>query len=113
MTQHSDTETIKEELSLRAEMDTFKAFIMVELLEVKMEKNENSQVETNLTTGEIELSQDKNLTGVKHPQYEIKFLQEEIVNKNEIIKKTLLKNINCSEKISQILNSSYNDYQKA
>lgn len=48
MTQHTDTETIKKELSLRAEINNFKEFVMVNLLDIKMDKNENSQIETNI-----------------------------------------------------------------
>lgn len=63
----SDTETIKEELqSLSAEMSTFKQFIMAIWPEVKMNRNENSQVETNIMATEIEKSQGKNLIEVKH-----------------------------------------------
>ena len=86
---------------------------MVELLEVKVDKNENSEVETNITASEIELIQGKSLTGVNHLQDEIKFLRKELANKTEVIKNTLPENINFSEKISQIPNSPHNDYEKS
>ena len=88
-------------------------FVMVELLEVKVDKNENSEVETNITASEIELIQGKSLTGVNHLQDEIKFLRKELGNKTEVIKNTLPENINFSEKISQIPNSPHNDYEKS
>ena len=50
---------------------------------------------------------------VQHFLDEIKFLWEEVGNKNEIIK-TLLKNINCLKKLfSQNQNSSHNSYKKS
>ena len=78
---------IKEKLqSLRAKMSSFKEFAMTQVLEVKKEKNENSQVETNITATEIEFSQGKNLIAVKHFQGKIKILREDTRNKNEITK---------------------------
>ena len=62
-----------------------------------MDKNETSQVETNCTTSEFELRQGKRLIAMNYLQNEIKFLREEIGDKNEIIK-TLVENINCLEK---------------
>ena len=57
--------------------------------------------------------ENKNFIPVQHFQDEIKFLREEVGNKNEIIK-TLLENINCLKKqFSQNQNSSYNSYQKS
>ena len=61
----SDTETInKERQSLSTEMSTFKQFIMAKLLEVKMNRNKNSQTETNIMASEIEINQGKNLIRV-------------------------------------------------
>ena len=55
----------------------------------------------------------KNFIRVQHFQDEIKFLREEVGNKNEIVK-TLIKNINCLKiQFSQNQNSSYNSYQKS
>ena len=50
---------------------------------------------------------------IQHFQDEIKYLREEVGNRNEIIK-TLLENINCLKKqFSQNQNSSYNSYKKS
>ena len=68
----------------------------------------------NIKGDEIVSSQgeNKNFIPVQHFQDKIKFLREEVGNKNEIIK-TLLENINCLKKqFSQNQNSCYNSYQK-
>ena len=75
---------------------------MANLLEMKQksnERNKNSRPVMNITGDEIVSSQGENkiFISVKHFQDEIKFLREEVGNKNEIIK-TLLENINCLKK---------------
>ena len=91
---------------------------MANLLEMKQksnERNKNSRPVMNITGDEIVSSQGENkiFILVKHFQDEIKFLREEVGNKNEIIK-TLLENINCLKKhFCQNKNSSYNSYQKS
>ena len=64
------------------------------------ERNENYRPDMNITGDELVASQerDKKFITVKHFQDEIKFLREEVGNKNEIIK-TLLENINCLKTI--------------
>ena len=69
----------------------------------------------NIKGDEIVSSQgeNKNFIPVQHFQDKIKFLREEVGNKNEIIK-TLLENINCLKRqFSQNQNSSYDSYQKS
>ena len=75
---------------------------MADLLEMKQnndERNENSWPVMNIMGDEFVSSQgeNKNFIPVQHSQDEIKFLQEEVGKKNEIIK-TLLENINCLKK---------------
>ena len=84
--------TIKEELqNLKAELSTFNDYVMADLLEMKQnnnEHNENSRSVMNITGDEFVSSQgeNKNFIAVQHFQDEIKFLREEVGNKNEIIK---------------------------
>ena len=90
--EQSDILTIKEELqNLKAELSTFNDYVMADLLEMKQnnnEHNENSRSVMNITGDEFVSSQgeNKNFIAVQHFQDEIKFLREEVGNKNEIIK---------------------------
>ena len=63
---------------------------MADLLEMKQnnERNENSRSVMNITGDEFvsSLGENKNFITVQHFQVEIKFLREEVGNKNEIIK---------------------------
>ena len=115
----SDILTIKEELkNPKAELSTFKVYVMANLLEMKQnnnKRNENSRLVVNIMGDEFVFSQgeNKNFVPARHFQDDSKFLREDVGNKNEIIK-TLLENIKCLKKqFSQNQNSSYNSYQKS
>ena len=117
--ERSDILTIKEELqNLKAELSTFKDYVMVNLLEMKQnnnERNENSRSVMKITGNDFVSRQGKNKSfiTVQHFQDEIKILREEVGNNSETIK-TLLENINCLKKqFSQNRNSSYNSFQKS
>ena len=96
--ERSDILTVKEELqNLKAELSTFKDYLMADLLEMKQnnnERNENSRPVMNIMGDELVSIQgeNKNFIRVQHFQDEIKFLLEEVGIKNEIVK-TLIKNI--------------------
>ena len=83
----------------KAELNTFKDYVMADLLERKQnsnERNKNSPPFMNIMGNEFVSSQggNKNFIPVQHFQDEIKVLREEVGNKNKIIK-TSLENINC------------------
>ena len=100
--ERSDILTIREGLqNLKAELSTFKVYVMVDLLEMKQNSNkhnENPRSVMNITGNEFVSSQgEKKIITIKHFQGKIKVLREQVRNKNDIIK-TLLENINCLKK---------------
>ena len=96
----SDIVTLKKELqNIYAKLITVKDYVMADLLEMKQnnnERNESSRPVMNIMGDEFVSNQQENKKFIpaQHFQGEIKFLQEEVENKYEIIK-TLLENINC------------------